>query len=103
MACVEGLSHRWSWWAGEEDNPPDVDDLAVHPDTGSCYRVTSIKPSSRKGQGWYVMHVEGLGAGAATLGEEGTFGYKRLTHADHEAIRMIEAARRLDAQSEVVN
>lgn len=93
--CIPGLVTRWSWWAGWDEeagyrDPPEVDDIAVHPDTGSCYRVVSIKPSSRKARGWYVMHVEGLGLGAAELGDEGTFAYGRLSHADYELIRQIE-------------
>lgn len=39
--------------------------------------------------------MEGLGAGAADLGEIGTFSYGSLSHADYEAIRLIENAEQL--------
>lgn len=102
--CTPGLLTRWSWWAGWDEeagfhDPPEADDIAVHPDTGSCYRVVSIKPSPRKATGWYVMHVEGLGVGAADLGDEGTFAYGRLSHADYETIRLIEQIERTKAGS----
>ena len=97
-SCTPGLVHRWSFyvWPGDGD-PPEEGEIAVHADTGSCYLVLSVKPSRRKGTGWHTMQVEGLGAGAAEYGAEGTFGYKRLTHSDYEAIRMIEEDQRLEA------
>lgn len=103
--CTPGLVRRWSWYifpdpdsdTFERAAPPEVDDIAINPNTGSCWRVVSVKPSSRKGKGWYVLHMEGLGVDAAKLGEEGTFASVGLTHADHEAIRAIEHAERIGA------
>jgi hypothetical protein len=100
--CTPGLSHRWSWWCEDwEDgiDPPEDGDIAIHPDTGSCYLVLNSKRSSRKGEGWWVVHVEGLGVWAKQPGEEGTFSYKKLVHADYEEIRMIQQARAAGAES----
>lgn len=92
--CTPGIVTRWQWWPGwdEEEgyrDPPPEGDIAVHPETGSCYLVLSVKPS-RKGGGWYSMKVEGLGVGVVELGDEGTFQYGRLAYEDYEAIRQIE-------------
>lgn len=103
--CVAGLAQRWCFYCWPDDDgdrqPPEEGDIGVVRSTGSCYLITSIKPSRRKAAGWYTVHVEGLGVDAAGLDDDGTFGLARLSHADYEAIRMIEAAERLDGQNAV--
>jgi len=94
--CVPGLAHRWLWFDWPESEMPEEGDIGVVRSTGSCYLVETIKPS-RKGPRWFTVWVEGLGTGAAELGDEGTFGLGRISPVDLEAIRMIEAADRLDA------
>lgn len=94
--CVPGLAHRWLWFDWPERDMPDEGDIGIVGSTGSCYLVQSIKPS-RKGSRWFSIRVEGLGVDAAELGDEGTFGLGRISRVDLEAIRMIEAADRLDA------
>lgn len=97
-ACTPGLVRRWSFYVFPDDDltrhVPEEGDIAVHPDTGSCYLILAVKPSPRKAEGWFTMKIEGLGAGAAELGDEGTFSYKNLSKADYEAIHMIEQAER---------
>lgn len=103
--CTPGLVRRWSWYVFpdpdsedfERPPPPVEGDIAVHPDTGSCYLVLAVKASARKGKGWYSIQMEGLGVGAADLDDEGTFPYGGLTHADIEAIRAIEHAESIGA------
>lgn len=100
--CTPGLVQRWTFycWPDEvgERHPPEEGDIGIVRSTGSCYLVQSIKPSRIKAKGWFTVHVEGLGLDAADLSEEGTFGLGRLSHADHEAIRAIEHAERLERE-----
>lgn len=91
--CTPGLITRWLWFHFPEHRLPEVDDIAIRSSTGSCWRVVSVKPS-RKGGRWYSIRVEGLGVGAAELGEEGTFGVAEMDHASHEAIRIYERMER---------
>jgi hypothetical protein len=98
--CIAGLVQSWSFyiWPDEEGerHPPEDGDIAIVRATGSCYLVLDIKPSARKGKGWYRVKVEGLGIGAAEIGEEGTFPMGRLSHEDLKAIAAIEACERVD-------
>jgi hypothetical protein len=96
--CTPGLITRSTWWVGwDEDtgyhDPPVEGDIAINPNTGSCWLIVSVK-SSRKGAGWFSLQREGLGIGAAKLGGEGTFGSVPLRHEDYEMIRTIESIER---------
>jgi hypothetical protein len=101
--CTPGLITRTTWWTGwDEDtgyrDPPEEGDIAINPNTGSCWLIVSVK-QSRKGTGWYSLKREGLGIGAAELGDEGTFGCVPLRHEDYEVIRMIESIEKAKAGS----
>jgi len=99
--CTPGLVTRSTWWVGwDEENgyhdPPEEGEIAINPDTGSCWLIVSVRPS-RKGAGWFSLQREGLGIGAADLDDEGTFASVPLRHEDYEKIRQVESIERAKA------
>lgn len=93
--CTPGLVSRTTYWVGWDEQigyhePPAEGDIFVNQNTGSCWLILSVK-ASRKGEGWYSIQREGLGIGAAELGDEGTHGCVPLRHEDYEVIREIAA------------
>lgn len=93
--CTPGTITRWLWFDWPEtDGLPDEGDIGIRPSTGSCWLVLSVKPS-RKGDRWYTMQVEGLGVGAAELGDEGTFSSVPMSREHEEAAAMVENGERM--------
>jgi hypothetical protein len=93
--CTPGKITRWLWFDWPDGEMPAEGDIGIRPSTGSCWMVISIKPS-RKGDRWYTMQVEGLGIGAAELGEDGTFSSVPMSREHEEAAAMVENAERLE-------
>lgn len=96
--CTPGLVTRCTFWVGWDEEtgygePPDEGDIAINPNTGSCWLIVSVR-HSRKGAGWYSLQREGLGIGAAELGDDGTFSCVPMRHEDYEVIRQIEQIER---------
>jgi hypothetical protein len=73
---------------------PEEGDIGLRESTGSCWLVLSVKPS-RKGDRWRTMQVEGLGVGAAEVGDEGVFTFVPMSPQDELAAQMVENGERL--------
>ena len=86
----------WPMAEGEPSTLPEEGDIGIRPSTGSCWVVLSVKPS-RKGDRWYTMQVEGLGVGAAELGDEGTFSSVLMSREHEELAAGIEHVERMES------